>query len=393
MSYFEENNKFLSFKGVIGRRDFIILYLILMLISSIIYQTPMMYALIIKPELMHTLSTSTPPMWLSVLMLIAGIITGILFFPAVVRRIRDILGEENDNKIYLIATTCFAIGIISITPVGKQLGIFIIDIVIDLILIFTRGKITGEKPKSDIIKFNWGAFWGTCFWGLWNKVYKTLWIIPLLFTSGWFIFMLICGLKGNEWSYEKNKEKYNSTDDFHSKQSTQSIVFTILTPIFALACFIILSAFTGITVSHYAKNHPDFIIGINTKLLKYQQKATRANFEKIEMTQNIYKFYIDPQSWQVLSVGGKNLFFENALNYALIENNKYSNPESKIEDYIKIAKKVKIISSFNNEILLEFSPTDEDETKLIEYSKIKDFKNFMALKKSCTKINPNPTLP
>ncbi len=393
MSYFEENNKFLSFKGVVGRRDFVVLYLILMLISSIIYQTPLMYAILIKPELMHTLSSSTPPMWLSVLMLVAGTVIGALFLPAVVRRIRDILGEENDSKIYLIAIACFAFGIISITPVGRQMGLIIVDFIIDLILIFTKGKITGEKPKSDIIKFNWGAFLGTWFWGIWNRVYKTLWMIPLLFTPGWFVFMLICGLKGNEWAYEKNKEKYDSVEGFHSKQSTQSIVFTVLTPVFALVCFIALSFVTGITISNYAKNHPDFVSSVNAGLLKYQQKATAANFEKIEMTDDVYKFYIDPKSWQVLSKGGKSLFFENALNYALIENNKFQTPDAKVEDYLGIAKKIKIISSFNNETLLEFTPTEDEEKELIEYSNNKDFRNFMAVKKSCMKINPTPTLP
>lgn len=394
MSYFEENNKFLSFKGVINRRNFIIFYLILMLISCIIYQTPLFYTILLNPDTIQIFSSGVFPLWYSVLILFVGISVGILFLPAVVRRIRDILGEENDNKIYMLAIICFSLGIISLTPVGRQYGIGLIDFVIDIILMCTKGKITGEKPKNDIIKFNWGAFFGTWFWGLWNRIYKTLWMIPLLFTPlGWFIFMLICGFKGNEWVYEKNKEKYNSSEQFHSQQSSQAIVFAVLTPIFWLICFIALAIVTGTAVSKYSQKHPEFATKISASLLKYQQKATKANFDKIEMNDEEYKFYINPESWNILSESGKALFFENAINYSLIENNKYLNPKTTIIDEINITKKVKIISTFNNEILTEFTPTQDEEKQLINYANNKEYKPFLRLKKQCVKINTKPSLP
>ena len=394
MEYFEENKKLFSFRGIIGRRDYLILYLTVALITSIFYHTPLFYSILQNPELIKTLSSQNLPMWASVMMIIAGVVTGILIFPANVRRIRDILGEENDNKIFLLASICLATGIISVTPAGMKFGAGFIDLFIDLCLIFMKGSITGNKPKSDIIKFNWGAFFGTWMWGLWNKCYKTIFVIPLLFTcGGWLIFMFICGLKGNEWAYGKQKEKYETTEDFHKSQSTQATVFVFLAPIMTIICAIALSILSFSALHNYIKNNPQAKDKITTQLNKFQLKSTEANFEKIEKTDDGYIFYLNPQGLNKMGNYAKSVFFEHALNYILIKNNMYLNGMGDIDKYLQLAQKIKIVSTFNNETLIEFSPTEEDIKNMKEFSDKQDFHSFWALRKSCIKTNKSPALP
>lgn len=395
MTYFEENKKLFSLKGVIGRRDFLTIYLAVATIVSVIYHTPLFYYILKNPGLIKVLSSPDLPMWASVMVIIAGIVTGLMIFPASVRRIRDILGEENDGKIFLIATAFFATGIIALTPAGRMYGIGFFDILIDLWLIFMKGQITGEKPKSEIIRFNWGAFFGTWIWGLWNKCYITLLMIPLLFTTGgWFLFMIICGLKGNEWTYSKNKEKYDSVEDFHKSQSNQSILFLFIAPIISIICAIGITFASGSILHRYIQDNPQAKTKIFNELKNLQSKATEANFEKIEMTDNEYRFYLNPQGWNKMSDSGKEVFFEHALNYALIKNGKYIDSENhQIEEYLDIAKRIKIISTFNNEILSEFSPTEEQLKQMTEYFSNQDFQNMWALRKNCIKFNKTPSLP
>lgn len=394
MEYFEENKSLFSFKGVLGRRDFIVIYLVIGIIASVFYHTPLFYAILHNPELIKTLSSPNLPMWASVLMIVAGVVTGLLIFPANVRRIRDIIGEENDNKIFLIASICLAVGIISVTPAGIKFGAGFIDLFIDLCLIFMKGSITGSKPKNDIIKFNWGAFFGTWIWGLWNRCYITLFMIPLLATcGGWILFMLVCGLKGNEWAYNKQKSKFEEVEKFHKSQSNQAAVFIVLAPIITIICTLAL-AVTSFSVLHkYIQNHPKVKTKITTQLNNYQLKATEANFDKIEITDNEYRFYLKPQGWNKLSDYAKTTFFEHALNYALIKNDMYINGKGEIEKYLQLAQKIKIISTFNGETLIEFTPTEEQLKQLQGYSSNQDFKTFWALRRNCIKINKSPSLP
>lgn len=395
MSYFEENKKLFSFKGVIGRRDFLVLYLVVAIIVSVFYQTPMFFYVLHNPSLIKVLTAGPLPMWASVSVMIAGIISGLLLLPAVVRRIRDIIGEENDGKIFLMATACFATGIIALTPAGMKYNIGFFDIIIDLCLIFIKGSITGDKPKNEIIKFNWGAFWGTWMWGLWNKCYITLLMLPLLLTSGgWILFMILCGLKGNEWAYSKNKDKYESVEKFHGSQANQSILFLFAAPIISILCAIGIIFASGTSIHKYIQKHPQFKIKMVDQLKQYQLKASEANFEKIEVTEDEYKFYLNPQGWSKMSNYAKGVFFEHALNYALIKSNRYiDSKDHQLDEYINIAKKVKIISTFNNEILTEFSPTEEQTQQMKELSQNQELKELWALRKRCIKFNSKPSLP
>lgn len=364
MNYFEENNKLLSLQGVIGRRNFIIICLIVLLIENLIYNTPLLYTLLKNPTLINVFKVSTP-FWLSVLILATGIIAGALMFGAVVRRIRDIIGERNDNKIFLIASIFLVIKIISATPAGIRYSFGFLDIFITTCLIFFKGKITSSKPKSDLIKFNWGAFWGTWIWGLWNKVYIALLVLPLLFTAGgWFIFMLICGMKGNEWAYPKKTE---SLENFHNSQSIQAILFAFLAPVITVLCGGIIILSSGKLFQKYMEQNPKTKYEMIQKLTSYQTKATETNFEKIEIKEDEYLFYINPQAWISMSDNVKRMFFNNAFNYTLIKSKKYDLSPDMLSKNLDTAHKIKILSSYNNEVLAYFELSQQpDKTQQIK---------------------------
>ncbi|MDE6138943.1 MAG: hypothetical protein K2F57_05685, partial [Candidatus Gastranaerophilales bacterium] len=344
--YFVENNKFLGFKGVLGRRDFIVNCLIIDVLELVLWVTPLMIMSFVEPEFFSVLSGASRPLWLSVCLVFVGLISCGLYFPSIVRRVRDIIGEEDDNRIFLISTVITVILFAGYTPVGAMSwGRWIVLFVLFL-LVLKKGKITGEKPKSEVIKFNWGAFAGTWFWGLANKAPVTLLMIPLLFTCGWFPFMLICGLKGNEWAY-KNKEKYDTVEKLHDSQAKQSVVFLILTPLLFLITSMGASFIVGASVLKYSKSHPEFKSKVESKFKAYQAEAVEASFDKIELTENEYKFFVDPEDWVETSESLQKTLFKNAINYVLIKKDKkYLTVENAL-DSIDIINQIKIYSMFN----------------------------------------------
>lgn len=108
--YFVENNKFLSLKGVLGRRDFIVNCLIIDILELVLWITPLMVMSFVKPDFFTILSGGTRPLWLSVALVVVGLISCGLYFPSIVRRVRDIIGEEDDNRIFLVSSVITEIG-------------------------------------------------------------------------------------------------------------------------------------------------------------------------------------------------------------------------------------------------------------------------------------------
>lgn len=99
----------------------------------------------------------------------------------------------------------------------------------------TNSTCNKETP-NNIKQWNWGAFWLTWIWGIGNKSYKTLWALIPYFG---FIWMFVCGTKGNEWAWQ-NKQ-WSSVEDYNNAQRKWAIVGNILTAlllILSLACYI-----------------------------------------------------------------------------------------------------------------------------------------------------------
>lgn len=396
MSYFDENRKFLALNGVLGRRDFIVNCLIIEIIESLFVLTPVFIASVISPEFKDITLGQVRPFWYMLLQCIIGLASTGLYFPSVVRRVRDILGEEDDNRIFLISSVISVIIFMGYTPVANSFfGGWILLFTL-LSLIFMAGKITGENPKSDVIKFNWGACFGTWIWGLVNKVPVTLLMIPLLFTLAWVPFMVLCGMKGNEWAYNKNKEKFENVDSFHSVQKNQSKLMVILAPIIALITFLATFTLLFVSVKTYAKYNPKAAGFIKNYISQYQLSSAEDGFEYIKEEDGVYSFFLDPDEWTVMVKSDfiRKSIIRNALNYALIKNDKEQYSVRSLLENVEIVNRTKVYSDFNNEVLVELVL---DVKKAKEYAKQLDDKQksneIIEFINSGYKFNYNPSIP
>jgi len=391
--YFVENRKFFGLDGVLGRRDFIINYIVIELIESVFWLTPLIYLTIFHPELSPLLSKNDRPIGFLIFTCIVGLLICGLYFPSIVRRVRDIVAEQDERRIYLISATLTVLLFMSYTPVASLLFARWIVIFIIISLMVMQGKITGEKPKNEVIKFNWGAFFGTWLWGIFNKKPVTLLILPLFLTAGWFPFMIICGLKGNEWAYEISKDKFDTVENFHSNQKTQTILSVFLSPI--LNFILILSGLLGggVILHKYSMAHPEFKTQMIDSFKSFQTRATENTFTKIELTQNDYKFYISPKDWTQVSDTMKVSVIKNAQDYVLIKQNKYSADIKDMINSLDVIGKVKIYSSYNNEILGSFELSENEAKAIKDGIEKNDSAQYRKIFLNGYKLNQNPALP
>lgn len=396
---FVENNKFFSMDGTLNRRNFIANFIIVEIVEALIFTTPFMFMMFANPDMMSSIfsvsQTAGFPRWVNLWSFGTGLVELALIYPSIVRRVRDITGNsDNNNQVFaiiLILLLTFNINkvfnIAFLQMIVSCLAFFIL-----LSLMMVKGKISGERPKDELIKFNWGAMFGTWIWGLINKSYLTLFAIPLFFTTAFLPFMILCGIKGNEWAY-KNSEK--TVEDFHSAQKLQTAVFSAIFPI-VLVVGLIGTFITGsVALGSYIKKHPSFM----QKLENYSAKITKASvesrFSKIDLSGDEYKFYLDPIVWKQMPETAKFNLFQVTENYVMLT---VADENSNSKDYSSYAKyfgKIKIYSTYNNEILAE-CVIDEKEYK--EYfNKMKNreitVSEFYKFVQSGYKFNENPSTP
>lgn len=391
-NYFEENNKFLSMCGILGRRDFIVNYLIIEVIECLIFSTPFVYLLLFNPTLMGELTQNAYPMWLLIWICISGLISTALLFPSIVRRVRDIIGETDNNRIYLVSSVLAVMIFAVYTPVGANFWSKVISTFVIISLLCTKGKITSQKPANPLFKFNWGAFLGTWIWGLFNKAPKTIFMLPLLLTTGWFPFMFICGIRGNEWAVKQDKTE--DLENFHKKQKTQATIWAIIAPILLVVGFFAMTITSGVAVYNYGKAHPEFKDKLINVTNEYQDVAIKSNFTKIDLQKDSYNFYIEPEIWNKLSDRYKKQMFNMAANYVDSKNSTTEEQIKQREKYpinVETMNKTKIYSSFNNEILAEYYINPDEYSKGLE--KAKSLSEILTLTNSGYKINSHPSMP
>ena len=356
----EINNTFWGYEGVIGRRGFIANYLIItiiiMITSSIFYTIGFFF---------NSLLTKTQ------IDLFTNVLTIFLLYPSLDRRLRDLTGkQERDINFYLLLALIVVMLCIPIINFFTILGLFLVE-----------GKISGKQPKDPIAKFNWGAFFGTWIWGLFNKSYKTLLMLLLWLTPAAIPFAIICGIKGNEWAY-KNKN-YETPEELHKSQAKQAIIWTIIWPLVSLVLTVMLGIFTGVTIGKYEKKHPGQIkVKVEKVGTKIITKATSKIFTKVEVTNDEYKYYIKPQDWKLLTKEDKiSMFILAGYDIMIREHKSIINDEINPE----ILNRIKVYSSFNNELL--------SECKLKEIPKIKGKPDYQKTIKNALYDNPNPSVP
>lgn len=73
----------------------------------------------------------------------------------------------------------------------------------------------GKIVPVEIKGWNWGAFMYNIFWGIGNKTYLPLLCLIPLFN---FIWIFVCGFKGNEWAWQKGD--YTDVEKFKAVQAT-----------------------------------------------------------------------------------------------------------------------------------------------------------------------------
>lgn len=405
--YFIENKSFWSLKGVLGRRDFIVNLLVIEIIEAVLYTTPRLFFLFKKPGLVLDMissgEASVYAKWWLIWLLIVLAIEVVLIFPSCVRRVRDIIGEEDDNRIFMISTILaillFVVSVGSLLPIWRFVALFIL-----LSLVFKKGKITGEKPANNLIKFNWGAFFGTWLWGIFNKTPITLLMIPLFFTVGAFPFMLICGLKGNEWAYKNNNKEHDNLETFHTQQSKQALLWGVLAPIIVFVTWISLGVSSGVVLYKQAKKNPEIIEKLNNWFKELQQANAETAFSEIDLDGDIYKFYIKPEDMEEVPNAYKDSIFRSAVYYAAEKKGVSITPfrlnttdeeyQKQFKSFVEVSNKTKIYSTFNNEVLVEYSlDADKYASEILKAKENRNFKEIYRILQQGYKFNNYPTLP
>ncbi len=352
------NNKFISFEGILGRRDYL-LNLAYICIIDALFMIPVTLSILSNMESAADAFNpaklfSNLPLFLKVLNIIVLTFSAFVRISNIIRRTNDITGSVN----YLINTILSLIQFITLfgimLPPVVFYSIAAINFIIILVLLFKKGKITGKYPHDFIKEFNWGAFFGTWIWGLFNKSYKTLWMWLLWFTPAGFWFAIVCGLKGNEWSY-KNK-KWENDSKFRRSQEIQTIVFIVLKlivlPLIYIALFISLlgAVIVGITKLEKAPAHQKAAIANN--IVNFAEKYALLHFDYYKIERDENKFYISPKDWSEYSFKEKKQIFDMAASLSSYKRNK-ANPKIHTTK-AKELNRTKIYSSKTGELLGKF---------------------------------------
>lgn len=365
------NAKFIGFDGVIGRRDYF-LNIAYLHIIEIICLLPMTWHIFSHLENftdlfnVSKLYSGMPPL----LLLWSALVTFFILFTRIsniIRRTNDIMGSINNslNTVLSILLLITAFGMF--LPLYVWCGFIILNFIINLVLIFKKGDITGKYPYDFTKDFNWGAFFGTWLWGLFNKSFKPLWMLILGLTPAGFWFALICGLKGSEWAY-KNK-KWESDEKFKRSQDIQTIIFVVLKvvilPIIYLTLIMALIFGLIAIVAKETKLHPNQTPPIIEKLGNFVEAYSSLYFESYEITEKENKFYILPSDWAGYSFKDKkDIFDAAATTSALQKAKKY--PKKHFSKSTEL-QRTKIYSSKNGELLGEFSIDKSMNSKDIDF--------------------------
>lgn len=348
------NTKLFALDGIIGRRDYIINTFIITMISQI-FTSPLffgrMQSLDFNSNFFMQLNDSQ-----KILIIISTVICIILSFSNMTRRLSDIWSKKADFQTYIICVFFFTLSqSLTFFPIKRAWPFYLILSVFSLFLMIKKGEITGRYPIDTVKKFNWGAFFGTWIWGLFNKTFITLWEIPLLLTPvGWFTFPLICGLKGNEWAYQNNQ--YSDVETFHKSQKKQARIFSIIIIVGSFLLTILFTAISiGVLSSYLSKK--DNKIKFEHKLNTFIENSARKYFTKIEVTANENKVYMNPVVWKKLDIKEKMDVYKLAYTYTMSKRKKTEhkiNPKAEME-------RTTIYSEYNGEVLAKFKPENKNK--------------------------------
>lgn len=383
------NNKLVAYEGCIGRREYLLNLIYLSMINSFLV-APFSYWMLTKapnPADIFNFSKilTTAPIFVTFFWTVACVIGAVLGFGLFIRRLSDITGAQAGVRGYILATALIVIPYLWFFYMNPLTALLlIISFVVSCVMICVPGKITGQLPADSVKRFNWGAFWGTWIWGLFNKTYVTLWAIPLFFTPAFFSWCLICGIKGNEWAF-KNRNALD-TEAFHKEQKVQAVVWNCLAGFFLFVMPILLVFLISALAVTSAIKNPGGI----EKVLNTAESAVELfiedSFDNYELDIDENRFYVDPQQWSELTFDGRYNLFKGAATLASIK--KQRSEDDKFEGYrgSKTTEMTitKIYSTYNGELLAEFN---------MDESEVTDFKSAFKAALKAIYFNTNPELP
>lgn len=343
-----------STKGILGRREFLLSGAYIGMISSV-FLTPLTYVLVLP----SVFNVDVDSYGFKTLWVIAIVATTLLSLPSVVKRINDINGKVDKRINILLSILIVAFALLYAVEGGFIL--YIMCLSFGAFLLFKKGKITSKYAHNTVNEFNWGAFFGTWIWGICNKSYKTLWMIPLSITPLGGYFALVCGLKGNKWAI-KNKD-WNNNKEFKDSQETQSIVFSVLAllvyPIILTFLIIFISFAVVFKIADDSVKDPEKGKVTMQRMEKFLENIESKTFESYEISSTENRFYIAPNTWYYLSYSDRMKTLDLAANIASKKRtDKYKQKNcSTCYSYSKTTElpRTKIYSAKNHELLAEYS--------------------------------------
>lgn len=334
-----------SSQKAIGRRAFIINVLIINLITTIIFNIIpyicgfclVAYFLIVDTA--NITFTSRHLLSEESLKLISDITFLLLLYPSIKSRIKDLFGDSNNKSwVYSLAIVTYLITFVYISIFKSDVNI-IVTIIYILILYILFVKKGQNIEKNNLIRFNWGAFFGTWIWGLLNKVYTPMLMLFLFFTPANLTFALICGLKGNEWAYKKyNNISIEQFNQIQKKDTLKSIVLAIIVLITSSIIF-----FQGINLIN--KKNPQFF---TSKYEYFINKFSKSVFSNVIIEKNEYRYYMNPNEFVKCDDEDLRSIFELAVRDFYIRTNQ-KNTKVAMSDL----NKVTLYSSLNGEFLAD----------------------------------------
>lgn len=334
--------------GIINRRDFFLNTLYALMIISPLWIT--YSAIISMPKLVDG---GMYDKFLIILLILSYIVFTLILLPSCIKRFNDIRGIYDKNfNISVVAFTILLIILVYFNPL-----LFIIFLGIYCFLQFKKGKITGKSEYNIENDFNWGACFGTWLWGIVNKSYKTLWMIPLALTPLGFIFSLICGLNGNKWAI-KNRD-WESIEHFREAQGTQAIIFVILnlfiTPILIFVIVFILTITMAFKFTSDISKNPDDAKKSLERMENVLEKMSSIYFESYEITPTENKFYIYPSAWSNAGFKDKTKLLDIAASMSVTYREKQDkNPIGKYYKSEELKRTVLYNCKNKNEVLARY---------------------------------------
>ena len=349
----ELNPKLLESFGIVGKREFFLNNLFILMITSPIWLVFMLLMSI--PKIADSDSGSVV---IGISFIVTIIANTLLLIPSTIKRLNDINGKI-DKRFNII----FVLGFVLSILLMFWHGIFFLFVLgAYLFLLFKKGKITGRYPYNIEKDFNWGACFGTWIWGIVNKSYKTLWILPIILTPLAIIYQIICGFKGNEWAL-KNR-KWESMQHFKESQETQTVVFVILNfLIMPIIIYILIFAIVFIFMTKIFAEDIKNPSKMESKLEQFDNTLNKMSsfcFESYELKPEINKFYVYPSAWNGATFNDRKKMLEFAASISASQKKKQQYDKS---SYISKEEELKRTIIYNSK------NKDEILGKYVEYHK------------------------